>query len=235
MIDKNKPRIVVLSGAGISAESGLQTFRDSDGLWEGHKIEEVATPEAWHRDKEKVLEFYNLRRIAAHNASPNKAHLALADLEKEFEVDIVTQNVDDLHERAGSSTILHLHGQLNKSRSTANPKLIYPIKGPSLNLGDTCELGSQLRPHIVWFGEAVPMIEPAASIVSKADIFLIIGTSLQVYPAAGLVQYFDTNKPLFIIDPKPMPFINNQKLTHIQKTAVEGIFEFVNLVNSIKF
>lgn len=230
MLDKNKPKLVVLSGAGISAESGLATFRDSGGLWEGYKIEEVATPEAWENDPVKVLDFYNLRRISAQNAAPNLAHIDLAGLEKHFDVQIVTQNVDDLHERAGSTKVLHLHGELNKSRSTKNPNLVYKINGPKLNYGDTCELGSQLRPHIVWFGESVPLIETAANMVEKADVFLVIGTSLQVYPAAGLLSYFDPLKPMYLIDPKPINLSNYSNLISIPKNAVDGMNEFKQMV-----
>jgi NAD-dependent deacetylase len=235
MKDKNKPILVVLSGAGISAESGLKTFRDSDGLWEGFKIEEVATPEAWNTNPKKVLDFYNERRKAANEAFPNQAHLKLNSLEKYFDVVIITQNVDNLHERAGSSKILHLHGELNKSRSTVDINLIYPILGDNLNYGETCELGSQLRPHIVWFGELVPNIEIASELVSKADYFLIIGTSLQVYPAAGLVRYCPIDKPIFIIDPKPMGSIGNKNLVQIKETAVNGMVKFEQLLMDYLF
>ncbi len=230
MNDKIKPHLVVLSGAGISAESGIQTFRDSGGLWEGHKVEDVATPEAFERNPELVLNFYNLRRKTCLEAKPNMAHISLKDLESKFKVSIVTQNVDDLHERAGSTNVLHLHGELLKSRSTKNPNLVYNIKGDMLNLGDTCELGSQLRPHIVWFGEAVPMIENAAEICKQADLFLIIGTSLQVYPAAGLVKYVNTNVPVYIIDPKPVSIYTNHKINHIPKSASEGMEALINLI-----
>lgn len=230
MVDNNKPVLVVLSGAGISAESGLKTFRDSDGLWEGYNIEEVATFEGWKSNPKMVLDFYNLRRKAANQAQPNLAHQILAELEDNFEVKIITQNVDDLHERAGSKNILHLHGKLNESRSSVQPNLIYPILGDELNLGDWCEVGSQLRPNIVWFGEEVPAITQAADLVATANVFLIIGTSLQVYPAAGLVNYFPSDKPLYIIDPKPMPYIRNSQLRHIQKTAVEGMKELKEIL-----
>lgn len=232
MTDKNRPLLVVLSGAGVSAESGLQTFRDSGGLWEGYKIEEVATPEAWEANPELVLNFYNMRRKAALEAEPNDAHRAIAQLESILNVQVVTQNVDDLHERGGSSKVLHLHGMLNSARSTVNPALRYKLDGPYLNLGDTCELGSQLRPDIVWFGESVPNIEPAAALVEQADLMLIIGTSLQVYPAAGLVNYLQPGAPLFIIDPKPASPIRHAPLTHIQKTAVEGMRELVELLKT---
>jgi NAD-dependent deacetylase len=231
MADNNKPVLVVLSGAGISAESGLKTFRDADGLWEGYNIEEVATFEGWKANPKLVLDFYNLRRKAANEAKPNLAHQILAELESIFEVIVITQNVDDLHERAGSKNILHLHGKLNESRSSVRPDLVYPILGDELNLGDYCEVGSQLRPNIVWFGEEVPAIPQAADLVATADVFLIIGTSLQVYPAAGLVNYFPTHKPLYIIDPKPMPYIRNSQLRHIQKTAIEGMKELKEILN----
>lgn len=195
-------KIVVLTGAGISAESGLKTFRDSGGLWEGHDVTEVATPEAWHRDRALVLEFYNQRRKQALTAKPNDGHLALAELQKHFQVSIVTQNVDSLHEDAGSNQVLHLHGQLNKSRSTLDESLVYDVDGWELKEGDTCEKGSQLRPHIVWFGEAVPMMEPAISETISADIFIVAGTSLVVYPAAGLLDFVPQEVPKYIVDPK---------------------------------
>lgn len=181
--------LVVLTGAGISAESGLQTFRDADGLWEGYNVYDVATPEAWQRNPAIVQEFYNMRRKSVLEAQPNGAHRALARLEQKFNVTIITQNIDDLHERGGSSNIVHLHGVVTRSQSEKNPKLTYPIQGWELKMGDTCELGSQLRPHVVWFGEPVPMIEKAAQICAAADIFVIVGTSLQVYPAAGLIDF----------------------------------------------
>ena len=182
-------KVVVLTGAGISAESGIRTFRDSGGLWEEHRIEDVATPEAWQRNQELVLEFYNQRRKQLYDCNPNAGHYALVKLEEKYDVQIITQNVDDLHERAGSTKVLHLHGELKKARSTTNPELIYDIKGWELKKGDKCERGSQLRPHIVWFGEEVPNIVTAAQISSKADIYIVIGTSLNVYPAAGLMSY----------------------------------------------
>lgn len=194
--------LVVLTGAGISAESGLKTFRDADGLWENHRVEDVATPEAWTRDPELVLRFYNERRAAAAKATPNLAHLALAQLETHFKVSIITQNVDNLHERAGSSTVMHLHGELTKVRSIKNPELIHDIGYEAINWGDTAEDGGQLRPHIVWFGEMVPMIEPAAKICSEADVFMVVGTSLQVYPAAGLIHYTQQGIPIYLIDRK---------------------------------
>lgn len=195
-------KLVVLSGAGISAESGLATFRDSGGLWEGYRVEDVATPEAWHKDKGLVLLFYNERRKKAREAIPNQGHKILADLEKHFDVTIVTQNVDDLHERAGSSKVIHLHGSLFESRSTADASLVYQIKGDLLNLGDKCEKGSQLRPNIVWFGEMVPLMETAAHLAAQADLFLVAGTSMVVYPAAGLINYVADHVKKFVVDPK---------------------------------
>lgn len=193
--------VVVLSGAGMSAESGLKTFRDAGGLWEGHRVEEVATPEAWESNPELVLQFYNERRKQLFEVSPNPGHLALADLEQLYKVSIITQNVDDLHERAGSTRVLHLHGELKKVRSTQNPDLVYELNDWQLNMGDLCELGSQLRPHIVWFGEEVPMLESAAAICMEADVFILVGTSLQVYPAAGLTRYVPKHIPRYFIDP----------------------------------
>lgn len=195
-------KIVVLTGAGISAESGIRTFRDGNGLWEEHRIEDVATPEAWAANPELVLRFYNQRRAQLFDVQPNAGHRALAEMEKDFEVHIVTQNVDDLHERAGSSRVLHLHGELRKMRSERHEKLVYPCEG-DIALGDTCERGFQLRPHIVWFGESVPMLGVAAELAEQADIFMIVGTSLQVYPAASLMVYARRNIPFYYIDPHP--------------------------------
>jgi NAD-dependent deacetylase len=194
--------IVILTGAGISAESGIKTFRDSGGLWEGHDVMEVASPEGWRKNPALVLDFYNMRRKDALAAQPNAAHKALVELSKQFNVHIITQNVDDLHERAGSANVLHLHGKLFESRSTLNPRDIYPVDGWELNIGDKCPRGSQLRPNIVWFGEAVPMMEIAATIVMKADIFMVIGTSLQVYPAASLIDYVSEETDIIVIDPQ---------------------------------
>ena len=195
-------RLVVLTGAGISAESGIPTFRDSGGLWEGYRVEEVATPEGWHKNQVLVLDFYNQRRKKALEVKPNRGHEILAELENDFDITVVTQNVDNLHERAGSSKVIHLHGSLFESRSTIDESLVYPIKGWELKLGDTCERGSQLRPNIVWFGEMVPMMEVAAAIASRAEIFLVVGTSMVVYPAAGLIDYVLSEVPKFIVDPK---------------------------------
>jgi NAD-dependent deacetylase len=220
-------KIVVLTGAGISAESGLKTFRDHDGLWHNYRIEDVATPEAWERDIDLVLEFYNERRKGLLEARPNAAHIALSRLEEKFDVQIVTQNVDDLHERGGSSKVLHLHGELKKVRSTADPSLVYELEGWELKRGDRCELGSQLRPHIVWFGEPVPLITRAAELCIQADILIVIGTSLQVYPAAGLIHYAFQGAPKYLIDPKAagVPLVEN--LTVIGKTAGEGVPQLV--------
>ena len=223
-------KLVVLTGAGISAESGLKTFRDSDGLWNGHRIEEVATPEAWERQPSKVLEFYNERRRGLLEALPNEAHKALVSLEKHFDVQIITQNVDDLHERAGSKNVLHLHGELLKMRSTGDPELVYEILD-DISLGQLAEDGAQLRPDIVWFGEPVPRIEEAADIVSSADLFVIIGTSLQVYPAAGLIHLLKSNEvPVFVID-RDIPLIAQQQgFICIQKTAVSGVAALISLI-----
>lgn len=194
-------KLVVLSGSGISAESGIPTFRDSGGLWEGYDISEVATPEAWARNRELVLNFYNERRKAALKAAPNKGHQILAELEKNFDVTVITQNVDNLHEKAGSRKVIHLHGELFKSRSTLDESLVYDVNGWELKIGDKCERGSQLRPHIVWFGEMVPMMEIAAREAEKADIFVVVGTSLLVYPAASLIHYVPHHAPIYIVDP----------------------------------
>lgn len=216
-------KIVVLTGSGISAESGIKTFRESGGLWEEHKVEDVATYEAWERNMELVLDFYNQRRKQLFEAKPNPAHFALVKLEEKYDVKIITQNVDDLHERAGSTNVLHLHGELKKSRSTLDPNLVYEIKGWELNKGDLCEKGYQLRPHIVWFGEAVPLIEKAAELSAEADIYIVVGTSLQVYPAAGLLMYVDQSIPKFLVDPniEEIPYISN--LVAIKEKASKGL------------
>lgn len=215
--------MVVLTGAGISAESGLQTFRGSDGLWEGYRIADVATPEAWAKDNSMVQEFYNKRRKAVLQAEPNAAHIALAKLEEFFDIHIITQNIDNLHERGGSSKVLHLHGEITKSQSTRNPGLIYDIDGWELKMGDTCELGSQLRPFIVWFGEAVPKMDEAVSLAEAADIFVVIGTSLVVYPAASLVQYVNPSTPVYIIDNGQPEFRPSPRIQFIQQPATEGL------------
>ena len=222
-----KKRIVVLTGAGMSAESGLKTFRDADGLWEGHDVMEVASPEGYRRNPALVLDFYNQRRRQLLTVKPNKAHLALADLEKYYEVTIVTQNVDDLHERAGSTRVVHLHGELLKARSTHDKNLILDWN-TDLNLGDYSKNGHQLRPHIVWFGEEVPLMEQAMEITKNADVLIIIGTSMQVYPAAGLVHYTPKDTPIYFVDPKPNIRSGDFKnLRVISKTAVNGIPDLV--------
>lgn len=216
--------IVVLTGAGMSAESGLSTFRDNGGLWEKHDVTDVATPEAFQRNPELVLRFYNERRRQLKDAQPNPAHKALAELEKNYRVTIVTQNVDDLHERAGSTQVIHLHGQLTQARSSKHNGPIYDIGFNDIHIGDTCDHGSQLRPNIVWFGEAVPLIETAAEVVATADHLVIIGTSLQVYPAAGLVDFVDIDVPITVIDPGEA---NVSRARVIRKTASEGVLEWM--------
>jgi len=219
-----KKKLVVLTGAGISAESGLKTFRDSDGLWNGYNIEDVATPRAWKKDMKLVLEFYNMRRKDVAAAQPNAAHKILAELENDFHVQIITQNIDDLHERAGSTSVLHLHGEIFKMRSEKNEDLVYEIREDILH-GHTAEDGAQLRPHIVWFEEAVPMIEPAAELTSIADIFVVVGTSLAVYPAAGLINVAPRSIPKFIVDKRVPHTSAISNLTAIEKPATEGMVE----------
>jgi NAD-dependent deacetylase len=218
-----KPRLVVFTGAGISAESGIKTFRDSGGLWEEFDINEVATPQAWEKNRELVLDFYNKRRRQVLEASPNAAHFALVELEKKYDVHIITQNIDDLHERAGSTKVLHLHGEITKSRSTADPSLIYSIKGEELKLGDVCEKGTQLRPHIVWFGEMVPAMEKAYTIAEKADLFMVVGTSLAVYPAAGLIDYTPDQITKYLIDPGDIKVNGISNLKVIKEKASTGL------------
>lgn len=218
-------KLVVLSGAGISAESGIKTFRDSGGLWEGHDIMEVASPQGWKKNPELVLDFYNKRRRQAAECDPNKAHLLIKDLENHFDVEIITQNIDDLHERAGSKNVLHLHGEIFKAKSSLDDSLVYDIGSKDINLGDKCERGSQLRPHVVWFGEMVPMMDPAARITLEADFFLIIGTSLVVYPAASLVAYVPQDSPIFLIDPKADEINYDKRVKAISKKATEGMEE----------
>ena len=218
-----KPKLVVFTGAGISAESGIKTFRDSDGLWEEYNIIDVATPQAWEKDKALVLDFYNKRRKQAIEAKPNKAHQALVALQKKYDVHIITQNIDDLHERAGSKKVLHLHGEIMKSRSTTDSSLIYKIKGSELKIGDRCERGSQLRPHIVWFGEMVPEMENAYTIAEKAELFMVVGTSMVVYPAAGLINYTPRNIPKYLIDPSDVTVSGITNLTVIKEKAGIGL------------
>jgi len=229
LLSMNKQNLIILTGAGISAESGLKTFRDSDGLWMGHNITDVATPGAFKKKPAMVLDFYNQRRKDVAAAKPNAAHIGLAELEKKFNVTIITQNIDDLHERAGSTNVIHLHGEIFKMRSCDNVELICEIKG-DINLGDKASDGAQLRPHIVWFEEEVPMIATAAEICMDADIFVLIGTSLQVYPAAGLIQYVPLKSPKYIID-KKIPEMNEFGNMHfIEKPATEGVQELVKLL-----
>jgi len=217
-----KKKLVILSGSGISQESGLQTFRDMGGLWKQYDVTELASPEAWKRDPELVLRFYNERRKQLWEAKPNAVHRGIAELEDWFDVDVITQNVDDLHEQAGSSRVIHLHGELRKARSTVDPSLVYTLKDWELKLGDKCEKGSQLRPHIVWFGESVDELQRAIPIVKNADIFVVVGTSLVVYPAAGLVNYTNPAIPIFVVDPdSPEMFIKN--VTYIHEKAGKGV------------
>lgn len=217
-------KIIVLSGAGMSAESGIQTFRDAGGLWEGHKIEDVATPDAWHRNPEKVLDFYNQRRRRLKEVEPNIGHLLIASWEKFHDIEVITQNVDNLHERAGSSNVLHLHGELTKARSTHYPECIYDWNGDLL-MGDLCEMNCQLRPHIVWFGEEVPAIHNAVNIVENADCIVIVGTSMQVYPAASLYQYAPNGCPIYYIDPNPgyIPESYHHNIVLIKEIASSGL------------
>lgn len=216
-------QLVVLSGAGVSADSGLATFRDSGGLWEGYNIEEVAAIDGWLRDKEKVLDFYNKRREQAGNAEPNAAHKSIAELEKGFDVAVITQNVDDLHEKAGSKNVIHLHGMLRQARSDKNPDLVIDIGIKPIKIGDKAPDGSQLRPNVVWFGEPVPMIEKAAEIVNRADLFIVVGTSLAVYPAAGLINYVESGVPKYIVDPSEPDLYLDDQWTHIQENAATGV------------
>lgn len=225
----SKKHIVVLTGAGISAESGLKTFRDSDGLWNGYNVYDVATPGAWKKDPQLVLDFYNDRRRDVAAAKPNAAHIALAELEKDFDVTIVTQNIDDLHERGGSTNIIHLHGEIFKMRSEVDESLIYEIRG-DIKLGDKAKDGAQLRPFIVWFEEPVPMIEKAAALMYNCDYFVVVGTSLQVYPAASLLHYAPAFLPKFIIDRKIPDVQRSPTLTLIEKPATEGVKELRKLL-----
>ena len=219
-------KIVVLTGAGVSAESGIATFRDSDGLWENYRVEDVATHEAYERNPQLVIDFYNQRRRQLASAQPNAAHLQLARLEERYEVHIITQNIDDLHERAGSSHVLHLHGELTKGRSDVHPDLVVDLGYRDLHLGDLAPDGTQLRPHIVWFGEAVPNIEPAADICTEADIMIVVGTSMVVYPAAGLIHYVPAEAECYVVDPKEVPV--SRKVHFIREVATRGVTQLVN-------
>ncbi len=235
----NRKRITVLTGAGVSAESGISTFRDSNGLWENYSVEDVASIGGWYRNPALMLDFYNMRRKELASAKPNAAHVAIAGLEKEYDVTVVTQNVDNLHERAGSTRIIHLHGELTKvrpedrfnDRDGFSEESVFDIGYGEIHLGDLAPDGAQLRPHIVWFGEAVPKIEAAIDAVERADIMLIVGTSLQVYPAAGLYRYAKNNTPIYIIDPKDVP-VADSRITHIRDVATKGMETFKNILNS---
>ena len=227
-------KLVVLSGAGVSAESGLKTFRDSDGLWEEYDVMEVATPEAWNANPTLVLDFYNKRREQVLNAQPNSAHVDIAGLDKKYDVTVITQNIDDLHERSGSKNVLHLHGQITQSRSSVHENLIYELNGGQIKIGDLCESGAQLRPNIVWFGEAVPNISIAQEIVSQADILLIVGTSLNVYPAAGLIHCADFRVKKFLVDPKYVHLTDIENLEVIKEKATVGVPQAIqSLINQI--
>lgn len=220
--------IVILTGAGMSAESGLKTFRDDDGMWKNHRFEDLASPDAWKRNPALVLEFYNQRRKQLLEVEPNAAHKALVRLEAFYKVHIITQNVDDLHERAGSGNILHLHGELRKSQSSKDENLVYEIDGWELKIGDLCEKGSQLRPHVVWFGEQVTQIVPAIELVRQAEVFIVIGTSLAVYPAAGLIGYVNRNVPKYLIDPKSGMGLSYPNLEIIREMAGSGVPKLVD-------
>jgi NAD-dependent deacetylase len=226
-------KLVVLTGAGISAESGIKTFRDMGGLWEEYDIEEVASPQGWENNMELVLDFYNQRRKQLLECKPNEAHYKLAELEKDYDIQIITQNVDDLHERAGSKNILHLHGELNKTMSTGDSSLVYKMESWDLKKGDLSEKGFQLRPFIVWFGEAVPMMEQAIRITEKADILAVVGTSLNVYPAAGLLNYVKPNIPIFLIDPNDVNCY--RKVTIIKEKASTGVTRLAEILISQKY
>lgn len=223
-----KKKIVVLTGAGISAESGISTFRDSDGLWEQYRVEDVATPEGYQRDPEMVLNFYNNMRRSLFTKEPNEGHRQLVRLEEYFDVTIVTQNIDNLHERAGSHKVIHLHGELTKGRSERNPDLIVEIGDADIHLGDKAPDGAQLRPHIVWFGEAVPNIEIAAALCEQADYFVVVGTSMNVYPAAGLIHYVPRTAPCYLVDPKAVPI--SRPITIVQEKAGTGVKKVVDMI-----
>lgn len=230
----SKKKLIIFSGAGMSAESGIKTFRDSGGLWEEYKVEDVATLEAWERNKELVTLFYNQRRKQVMEAQPNEAHKIIADLQKIFDVTVITQNVDNLHERAGSKSVIHLHGEIVKAQSSLDPSKIYNLKNWEIKIGDTCELGSQLRPYIVWFGEMVPLMEPAIDMVGKADLFTVIGTSLNVYPAAGLVNYTPSTIPKWLVDPGDFNLEHIQNIEQIKDTAVSGMKKLKDVLMKLK-
>jgi len=225
----SKKKIIVFSGAGISAESGIKTFRDSGGLWEEYKIDDVATPDAWKRNPTLVTEFYNLRRKQVMEAKPNDAHYFFAELQKKYTVQVITQNIDDLHERAGSRNVLHLHGEIMKVRSSVDENLVYPLKKWEVKMGDTCDKGSQLRPHIVWFGEMVPNMDVAAEMIIDADYFITVGTSLNVYPAAGLIEVAAPSIPKYLIDPGNFDLVHLDNLVHIKEKAVQGVEQLKNI------
>jgi NAD-dependent deacetylase len=227
-------KLVVLTGAGISAESGIRTFRDMGGLWEEYDVMEVASPQAWHNKPELVTRFYNDRRIQLGKVEPNLGHIALAEAQNEFDVHIITQNVDNLHERAGSTKVLHLHGELTKMRSTRYSDMIYEVGYKEMSLDDKCEKGFRLRPHIVWFGEEVPAISEAAEIVAQADIFAVVGTSLNVYPAAGLLDYAPNGIPIFLIDPNDVPVHSRFDVKYIKAPASTGVKEMFELLQDLK-
>ena len=234
-----KKKLVVLTGAGVSAESGISTFRTNNGLWDNHKVEDVASIEGWYRNPQLVLDFYNERRLQLGTVKPNAAHYAIAELENEWDVTVITQNVDNLHERAGSTRVFHLHGELTKVRpenccnesDDYSEETVFDIGYDVINLGDLAPNGAQLRPHIVWFGEAVPYINPAIDHVENADVLLIVGTSLQVYPAAGLYAYAKADTPIYIIDPADVP-VRDGRLTHIKDVATKGMETFKNILKS---
>jgi NAD-dependent deacetylase len=229
-----KKKLVIFTGAGVSAESGLKTFRDSGGLWEQYRIEDVATFEAWTNNMDLVLEFYNQRRKQVMEAKPNDAHRLIADLQKDFDVHVITQNIDDLHERAGSKKVLHLHGEIMKARSTMDASLVYPLKTHEIQKGQKCEKGSQLRPHIVWFGELVPEMENAYKIAEQADLFVVIGTSLNVYPAAGLLSFVAQQTPKWLVDPGEFNLDYIRNIKHIKQTAVNGVNDLKKELESKK-
>lgn len=226
-----KQKLVVLTGAGISAESGIRTFRDMGGLWEEYDVMEVASPQAWENNPELVQKFYNERRKQLYEVSPNQGHIALAQAEKDYDVYIITQNVDDLHESAGSTKVLHLHGELKKSRSSIDPYLIYDIDRWELKMGQLCEKGSQLRPHIVWFGEAVPSMMDAIQLAKDADIFAVVGTSLNVYPAAGLIDYAPGKTPIYLVDPNDVPVKTWHEVVFIKEKSSTGVPKMLNLIS----